>query len=102
VTMAEMTPYLAAAAAVSGLNLLLLGALGVVWTRNYQTFRTPMTLGLMGFAAVLAVENLVALGFFLSPMAMLYASEPAAMLAVLVMRLLEFVALALLTYVSLQ
>jgi hypothetical protein len=100
--MADMTPYLAAAAALSGLNLVLLVALAVVWARNYRTFRTPMTLGLLGFAVVLAVENIVALGFFLSPMAMLYAGAEAAQLAVLVMGLLEFLALALLTYVTMK
>jgi hypothetical protein len=100
--MAGMTPYLAAAAALSGLNLVLLVALAVVWARNYRTFRTPMTLGLLGFAVVLAVENAVALGFFLSPMAMLYADAQLAQLAVLLMRLLQAVALALLTYVSMR
>lgn len=100
--MVRMTPYLTAAAALSGLNLVLLLALALVWARNYRTFRTPMTLGLLGFAVVLAVENLVALAFFVSPMAMLYAGEQAATTAVLGMRLLQFTALALLTYVTLQ
>jgi hypothetical protein len=100
--MAGMTPYLATAAALSGLNLVLLSALAVVWARNYRTFQTPLTLGLLGFAVVLAVENLVALGFFVSPMAMLYAGEEVATLAVLGMRLLQFTALVLLTYVTLR
>jgi len=98
--MAGMPPFLAAAAALAALNLVLLVALTAVWARNYRTFRTPMTLGLVGFAVVLAVENAVAVGFFLSPMAMLYAGATTAQLAVLGMRVLQFVALALLTYVT--
>lgn len=98
--MAGMTPYLAAAAALSALTLLLLVALAAVWARNYRTFRTPLTLGLLAFAVVLGVENAVALAFFLSPMAMLYAGSEAAQLAVLVMRILEVIAVAILTYVT--
>jgi hypothetical protein len=100
--MASMTPYLAAAAALSGLNVVLLVALASVWARNYRTFRTPMTAGLLGFALVLGVENLVAVAFFVSPMAMLYADAQLVSQVVLGMRLLQFVALAMLTYVTMR
>ncbi|WP_425499689.1 hypothetical protein [Halorarum halobium] len=99
--MATMTPYLTVASALSGLNVLLLAALVAVWWRNYREFRTPLTLGLLTFAAVLLVENLVAIGFFFSS-SMLYAATPASQMTVLVMRALQFVALAALTYVSMQ
>ncbi|MFA1611000.1 hypothetical protein [Halobellus rubicundus] len=96
-----MTPFLSVAAALSALNVLLLVALGVVWARNYRAFRTPLTLGLLGFAVVLAIENLVALSFFFS-MGMLYTGSAAAQQAVLAMRALQFVAILFLTIVSMR
>ena len=99
--MAPMTPFLTVASALAGLNILLLSALLAVWGRNYREFRTPLTLGLVLFAVVLLAENLVAIGFFFSS-AMLYAAAPASQVTVLVMRGLQFVALAALTYVSMR
>lgn len=99
--MASMTTYLTVASALSGLNILLLLLLGRVWVRNYRQFGTPLTLGLLGFAVVLIVENLVALAFFFS-MGMLYADSATAQLAVLAMRGLQFVAVAFLTAVSMR
>jgi multisubunit Na+/H+ antiporter MnhF subunit len=99
--MASMTPTLTAASALSGLTIVLLVALVAVWWRNYRQFRTPLTLGLVAFALVLAVENVVAIGFFLSS-SMLYAASPAAQTAVLAMRALQFVAVAALTYVTMR
>ncbi|RMB24006.1 hypothetical protein [Haloplanus aerogenes] len=99
--MAPMTPTLTIASALSGLNIVLLAALLVVWWRNYQAFGTPLTLGLVAFALVLAVENVVAIGFFFSSQ-MLYAADASAQTAVLAMRALQFVALAFLTYVTMR
>ncbi|SEW09273.1 hypothetical protein [Halobacterium jilantaiense] len=99
--MASMTTYLTVATVLSGLNILLLVLLGRVWVRNYRQFGTPLTLGLLGFAVVLAVENLVALAFFFS-MGMLYADSATAQLAVLAMRGLQFVAVLFLTVVSMR
>jgi hypothetical protein len=96
-----MTPTLTIASALAGLNIALLSALLVVWWRNYRAFGTPLTLGLVAFALVLAVENVVAIGFFLSS-GMLYAVDPGAQTAVLAMRALQFVALAVLTYVTMR
>jgi len=99
--MVLMTPTLSIASALSGLNIALLAALLVVWWRNYRQFGTPLTLGLVAFAVVLAVENVVAIGFFFSS-GMLYAADQTAQMAVLTMRALQFVALAFLTYVTLR
>ncbi|WP_425601072.1 hypothetical protein [Halosolutus halophilus] len=99
--MAEMTSLMTAASVFSGLNIVLLLVLGSVWGRNYREFRTPLTLGLLAFAAILFVENLVALSFFFS-MGMLYSGSSTAQLAVLAMRGLQFLALVFLTVVSMR
>lgn len=99
--MAQMTLTLTIASALAGLNIVLLAALLTVWWRNYRAFGTPLTLGLVAFALVLAVENVVAIGFFFSS-AMLYAADASAQTAVLAMRALQFVALAFLTYVTMR
>ncbi|MFB6250367.1 MAG: hypothetical protein ABEI27_01555 [Halobellus sp.] len=96
-----MTPLLSIAAALSVVNVALLVVVSVVWGRNYQTFQSPLTLGLLGFAAVLAVENLVALFFFFS-MGMLYTGSTLAQQTVLAMRGLQFVAVVFLTFVSMR
>ena len=99
--MALMSTTLLVASALSAVNVLLLAALGTVWLRNYRKFRTPMVLGLLAFAVVLLVENLTALYFFFD-MRMLFAADPQVHLAVAVLRAMEFVALAFLTYVTMQ
>lgn len=96
-----MGTWITIAAALSGLNALLLAALSVVWLRNYRTFRTNLILGLLAFAVVMLVENLVALSFYFS-MGMLYAGGPGAQKAVMILRGLQFVALLFLTYVTMQ
>jgi hypothetical protein len=96
-----MSTQLMAASALSGGTVLLLGGLGAIWLRNYRTFRTPLVLGLVGFAAVLLVENLVALYFFLT-MQPLYAMDPTVHTVVAVLRALQFVAVALLASVTWQ
>ncbi len=90
------------AAALSGVNLVLLAALGAVWVRNYRTFKTPLILGLIAFAAVLFVENAVAVYFYLDMGAMLYAKTPTVNNIVATMRILQFVAIAFLTWVTMQ
>ncbi|MFB6122225.1 MAG: hypothetical protein ABEJ78_02040 [Haloferacaceae archaeon] len=96
-----MTPYITAASALSAVTVILLVALVTVWLRNYRQFRTPLTLGLVAFGAVLLVENLVALSFYFS-MGMLYAGSETAQLAVLGMRALQFLAVLAITYVSMK
>jgi len=96
-----MGPWLTVATALAALNVLLLGALGVVWLRNYRTFRTNLILGLLAFVAVMLVENLLAIYFFFST-GMLYAGTPGVGQAVVVLRGLQFLALVFLTYVTMQ
>ncbi|QLH82681.1 hypothetical protein [Halosimplex pelagicum] len=96
-----MEPWLTVATALAGLNALLLVALGVVWLRNYRTFGTNLILGLLAFAGVMLLENLVAIYYFFS-MQMLYAADPVAQQAVVVLRALQFLALLFLTYVTMQ
>jgi hypothetical protein len=89
------------ATAVTGVNLLLLAALGFVWLRNYRTFNSPLLLGLVAFAGVMAVENAVAIYFYFSA-GMLFAGDPFVQQAVAAMRILQFVALVFLTWVTMQ
>lgn len=96
-----MGPWLTVATTLAGLNALLLVALGVVWLRNYRTFKSNLILGLLAFSAVMLVENLLAVFYFFS-MQMLYAGDPGAQQAVVVLRALQFVALLFLTYVTMQ
>ncbi|MFB6271242.1 MAG: hypothetical protein ABEH83_14965 [Halobacterium sp.] len=90
-----------AATVLSAVNLVVLVTLAGVWVRNYVEFRTPLVLGLVAFSVVLAVENAVAVYFFFS-MHMLYASDPTVQSVVLVMRALQFVAVALLAWVTMR
>lgn len=87
---------------LSALNGALLVVLLTVWLRNYRQFGSRMVLGLVGFCAVLLVENLIAVFFFFRSMEMLYASDPLVGRIVVGMRLLELLAIAFLTYVTVQ
>jgi hypothetical protein len=87
---------------LSAINSALLVILLTVWLRNYQRFRSTMVLGLVGFSAVLLLENLVAVFFFFRSMEMLYSSDPLVGQVVVTMRLLELLAIAFLTYVTVQ
>jgi hypothetical protein len=96
-----MNTTLLFASVLSGLSILLLLGLTAVWIRNYRTFRTPLTLGLLAFGSVLLVENVLAIYFFFST-EMLYAGTPSAQRALLVLRALQLCALGFLTYVTMQ
>nr|WP_222847854.1 hypothetical protein [Haloferax sp. KTX1] len=96
-----MDTQIVAASALSGVNIVLLAALTAVWIRNYRTFRTSLVLGLLAFAVVMLVENAVALYFFFT-MQSLYSGDPHVQQAVLVLRGLQLVALAFLTYVTVR
>lgn len=97
-----MEPLRIAGVVLSGVNSALLVVLLAVWLRNYREFGSRLILGLAGFSAVLLLENLIGIFFFFQSMAMLYASDPLAGQVVVVMRLLELLAIAFLTYVTLQ
>ncbi len=99
--MVAMETTIMLASALSGVNLLLLGAVTAVWVRNYRTFGTPLIAGLIAFGAVLLVENAVAIYFFFS-MESLYSGDPHVQQAVLVMRALQAVALGVLAYVTVR
>jgi len=94
-----MSTQLLVAGGLSIVNAVLLGVLTVIWLRNYRTFRTPLVLGLVAFAAVLLLENLVAVYFSFS-MNMLYATTPAVHSLVALLRTLQFVAIAILFFVT--
>jgi len=96
-----MSTWITIATVFAGLNVLLLAALGSVWLRNYRTFKSPPILGLLAFSAVMLVENAAAIYFFFS-MGMLYSGAPGAQQFVAALRGLEFLALLVLTYVTMQ
>ena len=96
-----MGPWLTVATTLAALNVLLLLALGAVWLKNYRTFRSTLILGLLAFAAVMLLENLVAVYYFFNT-EMLYAGSAVAQQSVLVLRALQFVALVFLTWVTMQ
>lgn len=97
-----MGPPAMAGMVLAVLNSILLVVLGAVWIGNYREFRSSMILGLVGFSGVLLLENLVAVYFFFASMATLYSSDPFVGQVVLVMRSLQFIAVAFLTYVTLK
>jgi hypothetical protein len=96
-----MGVWITVAAVFAGVNVVLLLALTAVWADNYRQFRTGMVAGLVAFGAVMLVENAAALYYFFS-MQMLYSGDPGVQQAVGVLRGLQAVALALLTYVTVR
>jgi len=96
-----MGPAITTAIALAVVNVVLLVVLTGIWGRNYREFHSNLTLGLMAFAVVLLIENLVAIFFFFS-MANLYSSDPLVGEIVAMLRGLQFVALVFLTYVTMQ
>lgn len=96
-----MGTWITVAAALAGVNVLLLLALTAVWVRNYRQFRTGMVAGLVAFGAVMLLENAAAIYFFFS-MRMLYSGDPGVQQAVAILKALEALALAFLTYVTMR
>jgi hypothetical protein len=90
------------ATALTGVNMLLLLGLVVVWYRNYRTFNSPLLLGLMAFASVMFVENAIAIYFYFSSSMLFATGAPLVEQAVAAMRILQFVALVFLTWVTMQ
>jgi hypothetical protein len=86
---------------LAGVNAVILLVLSAVWVRNYRTFRSPLTLGLLAFGVVLLLENVMAVYFFFS-MGSLYAMSPLVGEAVLMLRALQFLAVVFLAYVTVQ
>lgn len=50
--------------AASGLNVVLLAALSLIWLRNYQQLHSKHTLGLLVFGLLLLAENAMAVYVF--------------------------------------
>jgi len=96
-----MEPAIAGAMGLAGVNAVILLVLSAVWVRNYRTFRSPLTLGLLAFGAVFLLENLMAVYFFFS-MGSLYAMSPLVGETVLILRALQFLAVVFLAYVTVQ
>lgn len=97
-----MGPPAVAGMGLAVVNSALLVVLTAVWLRNYRQFRSTMILGLIGFSSVLLFENLLGVYFFFASMTTLYSADPLVGQVVLVMRSLQFVAVAFLTYVTLK
>jgi len=96
-----MGPMVAGTVVLAGVNAGILVVLSTIWARNYRAFRSALTLGLLTFGVVLLVENLVAIYFHFS-MLDFYATNPLAGQAALVLRGLQFLALGVLAYVTVQ
>ena len=96
-----MGPYLVVATALAAVNVVLLALLTAVWVRNYRTFQSNLVAGMVAFGVVMLAENAAAVYFFFDT-SMLYSGDPSAQMAVVVLRALQTVALAFLTYVTLK
>ncbi|KDE56814.1 hypothetical protein EL22_20025 [Halostagnicola sp. A56] len=60
-----MSTWIILAKAATVLNVVLLLGLGYIWGRNYLTFRSKHTLGLLVFALFLVLENGLVLFYYL-------------------------------------
>jgi len=93
---------LAIAAGLSVLTVAALLVVNAIWLRSYRAVKTPLALGLLGFCLVLLVENLVSLYFYFFTMERLFVNDPTIGVLVVMMRGLQFIAVAAFTYVSLD
>ena len=90
---------------VAACNIVLLGALSYLWGRNYLRFRSKHTAGLSAFALILLVQNVATVYVFaVHPVLSVWIANiaPIAQQTITVLKLLEFGALAVLTYVTLD
>ncbi|WP_226479917.1 hypothetical protein [Natrinema amylolyticum] len=60
-----MSAWIIVAKVATALNVALLLGLGYIWGRNYLTFRSKHTLGLLVFALFLVLENGLVLYYYL-------------------------------------
>lgn len=60
-----MSTWIVVAKAATALNVALLLGLGYIWGRNYLTFKSKHTLGLLVFAVFLLLENGLVLYYYL-------------------------------------
>lgn len=95
--MAEMV--MLAAVAVAGVDAILAGILLVLYARSFRKVRAPFTVGLLMFAGLLLVQNLLAVYAYFTMME----SFPAAMAPyTLGINLFEGLALAVMLYSAWQ
>lgn len=82
---------------LSGLNVAILASLIYVYAQNYQKLNSKFSLGLLVFASILLLENILAFYFNWTMMG-LYAEKVAQQ--GLILRSLETVSLAILGYIT--
>lgn len=83
------------------LSIGLLSVLLYVWLRNYRQYRTGLTLGFLSFGIALFLENVTVL-YMWYMMEMMYATATAMQRVFLLASALEFLALAIITWVTLR
>ena len=98
--MAAMGSWPLLATGLAGVDLPLQGVLTAVWLRNYRTFHSSLVAGLVAFGTVTA-ENAVAVDFFFG-MQSLYSMDPGVQQVVALLRGLQALALAFLTYATVK
>lgn len=96
-----MTYWMYGATAFAACNVIMLLLLTSVWVTNYRRYRSDVTLGFLCFGSALLAENILAVYFFFT-MSALYAATESTQQIVFLLRILEFVALAFLTRVTLR
>jgi hypothetical protein len=95
--------WLTAASAATGLNIVLLLVLGSVWARNYLDIRSKHALGLLLFAVMLLVENLLSFFYYvIDPTvgAVLNEAAPFAGRAMMTVQVFELAALLVLVWIT--
>lgn len=100
-----MSLWLDVARASAALNLVLLLGLGTVWGRNYRQLRSKHALGLLVFAGLLFLQNLLWLYLYNGNADLrgwLYAGVPLARQAVMGLCVLESGALAFMAWITLD
>ena len=85
------------ASIVSFLNILLLLTLSFIYVRNYRTIKSKFCLGLMIFAFLFLIQNLIA--FYFQVTMMYYYSKEVANIA-LVLNVLEALGFVALLYIT--
>ena len=99
-----MSVWFTVATVAAVVNVLLLAALCVVWSRNYRQFRSKHTFGLLAFAVFLLAENALAAYVYLADPTLanwFSTSVPdIAWFAMMSLRVLETLGLAVLAYVT--
>jgi hypothetical protein len=99
------SPWLTAASVATAINAVLLVVLLAVWIDNYRTFGSKHALGLTIFGAFLLAENLLTFNYYVintQVASYLAAQDPIAGRAMMSVAILQTVALAFLTWVTLD